>query len=138
MNTKLIFSYLRFFCGNFGNQTMSNKINKRIRRLKFNEKHEIIDYHELNKGSSFVRISEIFSQKYKVDLTGRTVKNIIDSKTEIQEMVNMGYGDLYRKPVIKFDIIDEEMMTYIQDIEKRNRFLTDELLIKKIQKHGEK
>lgn len=59
------------------------------------------------------------------------MKNIIDSKTEIQEMMNMGYGDLYRKPVIKFDIIDDKMMTYIQNIEKRNGFLTDEILIKK-------
>ena len=110
---------------------MSNKINKRPRRLKFNEKQEIIDHYELNRGCSFVRISEIFGETHKVDLAGRTVKNISDSKAEIQEMMNSGYGDLYRKPIIKFDTIDDRMMTHIQDIEKRNEFLTGALLIKK-------
>ena len=46
-------------------------------------------------------------------------------------MINLGHGDLYRKPVIKFDTIDDRTMTYIQDTEKRNGFLTDALLIKK-------
>lgn len=66
-----------------------------------------------------MRLAEQFTFKLKKNINARTIKYILDSKKIIEEMVNKGFGELYRRPIIKFEILDEKLNTYIRDLEKK-------------------
>lgn len=52
----------------------------------------IIRYKEANKSVKYTRIGEIFTAKFKKKISDRTIKNIIDEKDNIIELVTEGYG----------------------------------------------
>ena len=68
---------------------MAKKNNK---TLTYNEKFEIVKFYEKDKKVSYVRLSEIFTQRFQISLTDRTIKNIIDSKSQIVDNISRGFG----------------------------------------------
>ena len=70
-----------------------------------------------------MRLAEIFSSKFKTKISERTIKNILDWKHHISEMISSGFGDLLRKPNISYDIFNEKVNEFIRDLENKGAFL---------------
>lgn len=112
-------------------------VEKKSKQLLFSQKLEIVEYQEKFTKITFVAIARTFSHRFRVKISERTVKNIIDSKENVIAAVAAGYGDLNRVPVLKYDIVDEKLFEWVLGIEKKGGFITDDLLKKNAQKIAE-
>lgn len=101
---------------------------KNKKTLTYNEKFEIIQFYEKYKKVSYVRLSEIFTQRFQISLTDRTIKNIIDSKSQIIENISRGFGNITKTRPVKHDILEDSMKKWIAEIEGKGGFITDKLI----------
>lgn len=110
--------------------------NKKYTRLTNNQKAEIITYHEANLSRSDQFLSDLFTIKFKVPVSRRTINRILNYTEDIIKRSHFNPVSKSNKQPKNFEL-EEKMVLYIEKMEILGATLTDDLLLQKGKKFGE-
>lgn len=100
-------------------------------RISIEEKVEILRFCEVNSGLTDTRIAEIFSSKFKKDISRRSINDYRKSKETLLKNTDLECKGKYRNPILKYKIIDEKLSQWIDKLETNGAIVNDTLLINK-------
>lgn len=100
-------------------------------RISPEEKIEILRYLETNKELSDNRIAEIFSTKFKKEISRRAINDLKRNSQKTLNMVESGAQKAYRNYKLKYAQIDDELYQWIEKMEVIGAILNDHLIILK-------
>ncbi|OAF65460.1 hypothetical protein A3Q56_06808 [Intoshia linei] len=105
--------------------------------LTYNQKKMIIEYYQKNK-TTFIRLAEIFTARFKTKINDRTIKNIIDSEKKVLNFISNGLGTYSKAPKLTNIRVEKDLIEQILNFEIKGGFLTDALIIKMAQEISKK
>ena len=101
------------------------KENNKKRKIKENitlkQKRDIVIYSEKHPYTSHVDLANIFSGKFKIDITARTVGNYIKNKEGILRN-SIKHPKFTQVKRLKYEDIDRNVEFFIDEFEKRAVF----------------
>ena len=104
--------------------------------LRMQQKKEIISFKESNSDKSNVFISEMFSNKFNVNIKPRSVGNYYKNKDDIIKITTINPEFKQYRPLV-FDELDSKVNSFVDKIETEGGFITDDILLHKAQKYTE-
>ncbi len=100
-------------------------------RLSIKEKIEIIRYFELNTLLSDQYIANMFSEKFKKSISRRSINDLKKTKNNVLKSQNLTNPERHRVFNLKFNVVDKNLLEWIEHMEGQGAILNDGLLMEK-------